>query len=53
MLFQTMIGAWPLGLAADDGAGLAAFAGRLAEWQRKALREARVRSDWALPDEAL
>ncbi len=52
MLYQSVIGAWPLDLPADDTAGLTAFADRLAGWQRKALREGRRRSDWALPDEA-
>lgn len=51
MLYQTLVGAWPLELAPDDGAGLAAFAERIAQWQRKALREAKRRSRWTLPNE--
>ncbi len=50
ILFQTILGAWPLDLAADDERGLAAFAARLATWQEKALREAKRRSHWAAPD---
>jgi len=52
MLLQTIVGAWPLDLCPEDAAGRAEFAERLVGWQVKALREAKVRSDWALPDEA-
>ncbi len=51
MLHQMIVGAWPLDLAVDDAAGMAAFADRLAEWQRKALREAKLRTSWTVPDE--
>ncbi len=51
MLLQTIVGAWPLDLARGDGAGRAAFADRLVAWQRKALRESKLGSDWADPDE--
>ena len=50
ILFQTILGAWPLDLAASDDFGLAAFAARLAAWQEKALREAKRRSSWTEPD---
>jgi len=50
ILFQTILGAWPLDLAANDAEGLAAFTARLAAWQEKALREAKRRSSWAAPD---
>ena len=36
----------------DDQAALAAFAKRIAAWQQKALREAKLHSDWSAPDEA-
>jgi (1->4)-alpha-D-glucan 1-alpha-D-glucosylmutase len=39
LLLQTMVGAWPI-----DG-------DRLIAWQEKALREAKLRSDWGVPDE--
>ncbi|MBS0539576.1 MAG: malto-oligosyltrehalose synthase, partial [Proteobacteria bacterium] len=52
MLFQTVVGAWPLELELDDTAGRKVFAERVAGWQEKALREAKLRSDWAHPDEA-
>jgi (1->4)-alpha-D-glucan 1-alpha-D-glucosylmutase len=52
MLHQMIVGAWPVDLAADDAEGLSAFAERLSGWQQKALREAKLRSSWAAPDEA-
>lgn len=52
MFYQMLVGAWPLGLASDDGAGLLSLSERLAGWQRKALREAKLRSGWAAPNEA-
>jgi len=51
-LLQTIVGAWPFDLALGDRAGRAAFAGRLVAWQQKALREAKLVSDWAAVDEA-
>ncbi len=51
MLYQTLFGAWPQGLATDDAAGLSAFAERVNAWQQKALREAKLRSSWEAPDE--
>jgi (1->4)-alpha-D-glucan 1-alpha-D-glucosylmutase len=50
MLYQTLAGAWPLDLAADDREGLAAFEERVAGWQLKALREAKRHSSWLEPD---
>ncbi len=52
MLLQTLVGAWPFDLAVDDRQGCAAFATRLQAWQQKALREAKLHSDWAAIDEA-
>ncbi|MGI4731662.1 MAG: malto-oligosyltrehalose synthase [Janthinobacterium lividum] len=51
MLLQTIYGAWPAGLSVTDGPGLVAYADRLIAWQEKALREAKLRSSWAAPDE--
>jgi len=48
MLYQTLVGAWPLDLDPQDDAGVAGFASRVAEWQRKALREAKRRTEWAV-----
>lgn len=43
MLFQALLGAWPQERAD--------FAERIAAWQTKALREAKLRSSWEAPDE--
>jgi (1->4)-alpha-D-glucan 1-alpha-D-glucosylmutase len=51
MIYQTIIGAWPLDLAADDAEGLAAYRDRLLGWLEKSLREAKRRSEWAAPNE--
>ena len=51
MLLQTIVGAWPLDLDPGDRVGRAAFAERLAAWQQKALREAKLFTDWAAVDE--
>ena len=51
LLLQTIVGAWPLDLDAGDGAARMAFAERLVAWQQKALREAKLFSDWAAVDE--
>ncbi len=45
MLYQTLLGAWPLG---EDIADLEA---RVAAWQEKAVREAKRRSEWAVPNQ--
>ncbi|WP_230480532.1 malto-oligosyltrehalose synthase [Sphingomonas sp. Leaf21] len=44
MLVQTLVGAWP------DRDGLDGFADRIAAWQEKSLREAKLRSSWESPD---
>jgi (1->4)-alpha-D-glucan 1-alpha-D-glucosylmutase len=50
MLYQMIVGAWPPDLDQEDEAGRAAFAERLAGWQQKALREAKLRTDWTAPN---
>ncbi len=52
MLYQTLVGAWPLDLDPRDRAGVVAFSDRVAAWQEKALREGKRRSEWAVPNEA-
>jgi len=52
MLYQMIVGAWPLALSPQDAAGCKAFAERLAGWQQKAIREAKLQGDWTGPDEA-
>ncbi len=51
MLYQTVIGAWPLDLSPDDRPALDAYAERLQAWQVKALREAKRHSEWSAPNE--
>lgn len=48
MLWQTLVSAWPAQVeqVPDD------FSPRIRQWQRKALREAGVRSSWRNPDTA-
>jgi (1->4)-alpha-D-glucan 1-alpha-D-glucosylmutase len=52
LLFQTMVGAWPPDLAPDDREGCAVYGARLWTWWRKALREAKLATDWTNSDEA-
>jgi (1->4)-alpha-D-glucan 1-alpha-D-glucosylmutase len=51
MLYQTIVSAWPIGLQADDQSGIEAFRKRLAAWFEKSMREAKVSSEWAAPNE--
>jgi (1->4)-alpha-D-glucan 1-alpha-D-glucosylmutase len=52
ILYQMIVGAWPLDLSPSDQAGCKAFEERLALWQQKALREAKLRTSWTAPNEA-
>ena len=52
MFLQMIVASWPLGLAVADRAGVEAWIERLLGWQQKAIREAKRRSGWAMPDEA-
>ncbi|MGV3742120.1 MAG: malto-oligosyltrehalose synthase [Burkholderiaceae bacterium] len=51
MLYQMLVGAWPLDLRIDDQEGIQAFAQRIEAWQTKALREAKSTSSWVKPNE--
>ena len=51
MLYQMLVAAWPIGLAADDAAGLEAYRDRISAWLQKALREAKRHSGWVSPNE--
>ncbi len=46
MIFQALIGHWPVDLAADDREGIADFADRVLAFVEKSLREAKLRTDW-------
>jgi (1->4)-alpha-D-glucan 1-alpha-D-glucosylmutase len=50
-LYQTLVGAWPFGLSETDAEALKTFRERVAKWRIKSLREAKLRSSWAAPDE--
>jgi (1->4)-alpha-D-glucan 1-alpha-D-glucosylmutase len=52
ILYQAILGSWPLDLSADNQPALEAFAERLWQWQRKALREAKLQSSWSAPNDA-
>ncbi|HEY8605489.1 MAG TPA: malto-oligosyltrehalose synthase [Noviherbaspirillum sp.] len=52
MLYQTLVGAWPLDLDPADADGIRRFAERIDQWQTKALREAKQVSNWVQPNEA-
>lgn len=46
ILYQTLLGSWPLDLGPDDYPALARYGERLWQWQQKALREAKLASAW-------
>lgn len=52
MLYQTLLGSWPLHLDLNDLSALEQYAERIRQWQQKALREAKLRSAWSAPNEA-
>jgi (1->4)-alpha-D-glucan 1-alpha-D-glucosylmutase len=51
MLYQMLVAAWPLELSAEDAEGIEAFGKRLAAWLEKSMREAKLSSEWAEPNE--
>jgi malto-oligosyltrehalose synthase len=50
MLYQMLLGAWPLMLGRHDRDGIAVFEERVAGWQEKALHEAKLRTSWTSPN---
>lgn len=50
MLLQTLVGAWPVGLCADDAEGMQHYFDRIGQWATKALREGKQHSSWFEPD---
>jgi len=52
ILYQALLGSWPLDLRDDDQDGFADYAKRIWQWQQKALREAKLQSSWSAPNEA-
>lgn len=50
MLYQTLAGAWPAGLAPEHARGVAALLARVQAWQLKSIREAKRHGSWTSPD---
>jgi (1->4)-alpha-D-glucan 1-alpha-D-glucosylmutase len=50
LLYQTLIGAWPLEIDTPEHPGLAGFAERIVAYMIKASREAKLRTSWTAPD---
>jgi (1->4)-alpha-D-glucan 1-alpha-D-glucosylmutase len=46
MIFQALVGHWPVDLGDEDREGLADFAERVVAFVEKSLREAKLRTDW-------
>ncbi len=51
MLYQALAGAWPNDLHTEEAAGLKALETRLLGYVEKALREAKLRTNWGDPNE--
>jgi (1->4)-alpha-D-glucan 1-alpha-D-glucosylmutase len=51
ILYQAILGSWPLDLRVDDQSALEDYATRLWQWQQKALREAKLQSSWSAANE--
>ncbi|HJR27145.1 MAG TPA: malto-oligosyltrehalose synthase, partial [Pseudomonas sp.] len=51
ILYQAILGSWPLDLCSDDQGALEDYAQRLWQWQHKALREAKLQSSWSAPND--
>jgi len=52
ILYQALLGSWPLDLRSDDPIAFKAYFDRIWQWQRKALREAKLQSSWSAPNDA-
>jgi (1->4)-alpha-D-glucan 1-alpha-D-glucosylmutase len=50
MLYQMIVGAWPMEFDAVNPRGLQEYTDRLAVWQLKALREAKLTTCWMVPN---
>jgi (1->4)-alpha-D-glucan 1-alpha-D-glucosylmutase len=51
ILYQAILGSWPLDLRVGDQSALEDYAKRLWQWQQKALREAKLQSSWSAANE--
>jgi (1->4)-alpha-D-glucan 1-alpha-D-glucosylmutase len=50
LLYQTLVGAWPLPTSPPDPQAYADFVQRIGQYMAKAVREAKVHSSWINPD---
>src|SRR5690606_29832023 len=50
LLYQILLGSWPLELFRSDQAGVEAYCERIGKWLEKALREAKLRTSWTDPN---
>ncbi len=49
LIYQTLVGAWPLDMPSPEKKRLGIFADRIATYMIKAVREAKLRSNWTAP----
>ncbi|POR67274.1 malto-oligosyltrehalose synthase [Pseudomonas syringae] len=49
MLYQALLGSWPLSLEGEQAHQ--EYAKRMVQWQEKALREAKLQSSWSAPNQ--
>ncbi len=52
LLYQTLLGAWPLEVLAPEDLAASDFAERIVAYMIKALREAKLETSWTAPDAA-
>ncbi|HEY4345423.1 MAG TPA: malto-oligosyltrehalose synthase [Parvibaculum sp.] len=52
MLYETLVGAWPVSIERNGHEWLVSFRERILGWFMKSIREAKRRSRWIAPDEA-
>ncbi|MBV9861307.1 MAG: malto-oligosyltrehalose synthase [Alphaproteobacteria bacterium] len=52
LFYQTLVGAWPAGLALDNAAAFKELCGRVAAYMIKAVREGKEESSWSNPNQA-
>ncbi|MGD9803824.1 MAG: malto-oligosyltrehalose synthase [Hyphomicrobiaceae bacterium] len=50
LFYQALLGAWPMDLVPHDTSGLSILADRMSDFMRKAAREAKVHTSWAIED---
>lgn len=51
LLYQTLVGAWPLEIDSPDHPGLPDFCQRIVDYMMKAAKEAKVHTSWSFPNQ--